>query len=295
MCGEKRTERKECLSDEGSPPRVRGEVDTLHGSKKVERITPACAGRSMRARSTMTATLDHPRVCGEKLRSLAVRNARTGSPPRVRGEVYVCSLISLTCRITPACAGRSRPLRLTRLSAQDHPRVCGEKLMTSCPGAPYTGSPPRVRGEVNDEAVRYWEMGITPACAGRRARREKTASILKDHPRVCGEKIRSSRAALTCSGSPPRVRGEGRPCGGLCSRGRITPACAGRRHRFSAPYAARRDHPRVCGEKRPKRMKGRLRKGSPPRVRGEAFVRYFGSQTAGITPACAGRSWTGRR
>ena len=51
------------------------------------------------------------------------------------------------------------------------------------------------------------------------------------------------------------------------------------------------DHPRVCGEKKQKRKYGRRRRGSPPRVRGEADPRSNPYEMYGITPACAGRSW----
>ena len=55
---------------------------------------------------------------------------------------------------------------------------------------------------------------------------------------------------------------------------------------------ARRDHPRVCGEKWCYQHRRGLFLGSPPRVRGEADRFRRSTSTKRITPACAGRSCT---
>ena len=109
VCGEKLTE-VDCLYlDDGSPPRVRGEVCPRKICVHRSRITPACAGRRLLVSAHASSALDHPRVCGEK----ALYNRRVkinpGSPPRVRGEEGKSFLTRAACRITPACAGRSLP------------------------------------------------------------------------------------------------------------------------------------------------------------------------------------------
>ena len=110
--------------------------------------------------------------------------------------------------------------------------MCGEKSASVSAIPSRAGSPPRVRGEglllLGDAVV----VGITPACAGRRNEADRTSERIRDHPRVCGEKLTSSSSSSHTSGSPPRVRGEG---DGTSHRGlllRITPACAGRRFFF---------------------------------------------------------------
>ena len=130
---------------------------------------------------------------------------------------------------------------------------------------------------------------ITPACAGRRDRPGLFCSIKKDHPRVCGEKMRNACSLSMRLGSPPRVRGEeprrraiGKPC-------RITPACAGRSGESRYSDAAVEDHPRVCGEKSPLVMVHARALGSPPRVRGEVLCVLKIDVDDRITPACAGR------
>ena len=70
---------------------------------------------------------DHPRVCGEKSPFLLRRSKPLGSPPRVRGKANTFHIISINEGITPACAGKSIPDICIGYTAQDHPRVCGEK------------------------------------------------------------------------------------------------------------------------------------------------------------------------
>ena len=70
---------------------------------------------------------------------------------------------------------------------------------------------------------------------------------------------------------------------------RITPAYAGKRSGSQRPTGARRDHPRVCGEKVRLACPGGVGRGSPPRMRGKdlTFSGHFGR--LGITPAYAGK------
>ena len=72
----------------------------------------------------------------------------------------------------------------------------------------------------------------------------------------------------------------------------ITPACAGKRLRIGVRYAQRKDHPRVCGEKRQGNMNKEVKVGSPPRMRGKASHHEVCVLVLGITPAYAGKSST---
>ena len=290
MCGEKRSRPKPPHKRSGSPPRVRGEASSTRNSIFWGGITPACAGRRTMPRLLSVSGLDHPRVCGEKMASLAEVVLPLGSPPRVRGEARDRVGGRDGDRITPACAGRrDRPVpRAYRFS--DHPRVCGEKITTRSPTNCLVGSPPRVRGEERRQKDGNCGHGITPACAGRRNCRRIRAAGYWDHPRVCGEKSSRNTLLFSREGSPPRVRGEAPEISALSSMPGITPACAGRS--ISSPRSGRplSDHPRVCGEKRNFSMETCHSQGSPPRVRGEANVGEVRYGAVGITPACAGRS-----
>ena len=87
MCGEKLIVRRVAYFVFGSPPRVRGEGSLSCFSWRVPRITPACAGRSASVGRFFPALRDHPRVCGEKTSPPFYQLFKSGSPPRVRGEV----------------------------------------------------------------------------------------------------------------------------------------------------------------------------------------------------------------
>ena len=73
--------------------------------------------------------------------------------------------------ITPACAGKSQYQSHVPVTAEDHPRVCGEKGRHDLRCAEHVGSPPRVRGKEHFNATLLFFAGITPACAGKRLKK----------------------------------------------------------------------------------------------------------------------------
>ena len=133
------------------------------------------------------------------------------------------------------------------------------------------GSPPRVRGKPDSHALGQSPGGITPACAGKTARRLSTKRSTRDHPRVCGENCHHVAIPPLLHGSPPRVRGKLLP--------RVD------------PVVAHGDHPRVCGENCTSRPAQRPERGSPPRVRGKPRNNMYDVNLEGITPACAGKTY----
>ena len=135
-------------------------------------------------------TASVPRMCGEKLSAVFTSCINLGSPPRVRGKDAVCTVGDAGCRITPACAGKSRRRCRSSRRRRDHPRVCGEKKLLLSPSRYFKGSPPRVRGKANAETFPIYCPGITPACAGKRFGFALGDPQAGDHPRVCGEKSR---------------------------------------------------------------------------------------------------------
>ena len=228
-------------------------------------------------------------MCGEKALIAAEVAFASGSPPRVRGEVFLCDPAICHPRITPACAGRSYRESIRNIGGKDHPRVCGEKFRNTVKSSNRPGSPPRVRGEVKETALEHCKRRITPACAGRSVYSAVISRRLGDHPRVCGEKLNFCSSQVFVVGSPPRVRGEDVDDALPRLLPGITPACAGRRHFAWSTRSATRDHPRVCGEKHFDNAKKAGMEGSPPRVRGEGNKIRLVVKIKGITPACAGR------
>ncbi len=188
MCGEKMRMLIEAAVAEGSPPHVRGKVNTSGISKAIVGITPACAGKSLYSGRYTDTGQDHPRMCGEK---------------------QACpKALPSTTRITPACAGKSGHRSGKHNNTQDHPRMCGEKeALQADPGESF-GSPPHVRGKVCVQCVSSDERRITPACAGKSSMRPAAHSKQRDHPRMCGEKSAPEGRHSTLTGSPPHVRGK---------------------------------------------------------------------------------------
>ena len=91
-------------------------------------------------------------------------------------------------RITPAYAGKRRRIKVLVGLIQDHPRLCGEKGRALNFLTLVLGSPPPMRGK--GVAVRPYNRAsrITPAYAGKRALAAGRTQIVRDHPRLCGEK-----------------------------------------------------------------------------------------------------------
>jgi len=68
--------------------------------------------------------------------------------------------------ITPAHAGNTIVTPTNRNPDEDHPRACGEHMLTPPPGETIEGSPPRMRGTPVGAAQHVGRRGITPAHAG---------------------------------------------------------------------------------------------------------------------------------
>ena len=110
----------------GSPPRVREKLEKLEARAAMAGITPACAGKTPHLNNALLLCQDHPRVCGKNISLSSPRIFSVGSPPRVREKLTGIDATQVTTRITPACAGKTRNLKPSRLRTWDHPRVCGK-------------------------------------------------------------------------------------------------------------------------------------------------------------------------
>ena len=95
-------------------------------------------------------------------------------------------------------------------------------------------------------------------------------------------------AGRSAGGSPPRVRGTGKPARRSGATYRITPARAGNSTSKKLKSSKVEDHPRACGEQSDGRGLGEVHCGSPPRVRGTVAVPQDADGKFRITPARAG-------
>ena len=75
-------------------------------------ITPAYAGKSGTVPALQSAFQDHPRLCGEKTKTVTELVTRLGSPPPMRGKEKLPKSGIVVNRITPAYAGKSRICRV---------------------------------------------------------------------------------------------------------------------------------------------------------------------------------------
>ena len=171
-------------------------------------ITPAYAGKRASRRPQSKTQRDHPRICGEKVTRSASTKRRLGSPPHMRGkaiQAYAAVPVSW-----------------------DHPRICGEKGLFCRPPAHVIGSPPHMRGKGEGLRDDLQRVGITPAYAGKSFRVSVRPCSREDHPRICGEKRKRLPVACPKLGSPPHMRGKGRPPASASVSAGITPAYAGK-------------------------------------------------------------------
>ena len=127
-----------------------------------------------------------------------------------------------------------------------------------------------MRGKEGKNEIARTLLRITPAYAGKSATMCLARFLLRDHPRICGEKY-------AC---PPKIE----------EMLGITPAYAGKSARCAQKGGNIRDHPRICGEKNPPAWKTPTFIGSPPHMRGKAGESLRSMNAVGITPAYAGKS-----
>ena len=71
---------------QGSPPHARGRRRGDGLKQIIIRITPACAGKTIRRKTKYKFAWDHPRMRGEDEGSVAVVGGSKGSPPHARGR-----------------------------------------------------------------------------------------------------------------------------------------------------------------------------------------------------------------
>ena len=215
-------------------------------------------------------------------------------------------------RITPAYAGKRIDACDASNALWDHPRLCGEKFSSVVFLHVMPGSPPPMRGKVDDSIRKGFfqkdhprlcgekravyspssnGVGSPPPMRGKVRGKGPVCHRTQDHPRLCGEKVTAGSSWFRLAGSPPPMRGkEG---GKLCAiiMPRITPAYAGKSYRSESTLHSRPDHPRLCGEKTMSSVFSTADTGSPPPMRGKEAKDRAKTFWGGITPAYAGKSF----
>jgi len=289
-CGEQAESQLVKITEEGSPPPLRGTVHVEDDFSVGSRITPAPAGNRVETLEEAISGGDHPRPCGEQLVQGSGLCVEPGSPPPLRGTDPIRYRIGYFMGITPAPAGNRDWGRLRPGPREDHPRPCGEQNADVPMTRADIGSPPPLRGTGPGILRQSIPLGITPAPAGNSGVLASALNCQKDHPRPCGEQMSSGIFEFAGKGSPPPLRGTVWFVMVPAAKYRITPAPAGNRPARHGFAVLCQDHPRPCGEQC---NNGRLflpRSGSPPPLRGTDSASSTNGQNHRITPAPAGNS-----
>ena len=166
---------------------MRGKPEASERSIAALGITPAGAGKTTSVTVLRSVLKDHPRRCGENRNVIEFENRLPGSPPQVRGKHKQRQFFSARQRITPAGAGKTNTVAVTRTVKRDHPRRCGENYVAPCLFCKLKGSPPQVRGKRYTSGGGTQPARITPAGAGKTGTKKSPTLARKDHPRRCGE------------------------------------------------------------------------------------------------------------
>ena len=290
VCGENIGAWGDVGAKEGSSPRVRGKLQPRTTKTDIGRLIPACAGKTCSGAPSRRARWAHPRVCGENRNALVVELVDRGSSPRVRGKPRDDAGVHSVVRLIPACAGKTCALRPSRGRARAHPRVCGENRPRQRRQIVVAGSSPRVRGKPLPLDAGGLRFRLIPACAGKTGARPRAPANAGAHPRVCGENVFDIEDTWEQAGSSPRVRGKPYPPRRPRPREGLIPACAGKTRTAARRHEVDQAHPRVCGENAAIGSRLNFVAGSSPRVRGKQLRRFSPTLSAGLIPACAGKT-----
>ena len=89
MCGDHNCRSILDVSIRGSPPHVRGPLESGYQGSEGSGITPACAGTILFVFVVSQFKRDHPRMCGDHVADFETCDSDQGSPPHVRGPLYL--------------------------------------------------------------------------------------------------------------------------------------------------------------------------------------------------------------
>ncbi len=290
MRGERRREFNDLFKNHGSSPHARGTRLVRSAIQTVNRIIPACAGNAASVTACVIVTSDHPRMRGERYERQTLASRTGGSSPHARGTLGQQRRQRAYRRIIPACAGNATVPSGQTIRTTDHPRMRGERPLRLPLVRASSGSSPHARGTHETGVLRKRCRRIIPACAGNASTATQPANRTADHPRMRGERIRSTTGESVRVGSSPHARGTLANRASHVSSRRIIPACAGNARNHAMPPINGADHPRMRGERAGSTRSASRGAGSSPHARGTPPRSGVRSRPARIIPACAGNA-----
>ena len=150
--------------------------------------------------------------------------------------------------IIPAYAGSTFCRSCLPFRNRDHPRICGEHVVSIRLAVVHKGSSPHMRGAPRRTRLDAISRGIIPAYAGSTELAPALVPLVPgSSPHMRGARLRA---------------GTGRPGPG------IIPAYAGSTDVCATVSRLLGDHPRICGEHTPAASARRWPQGSSPHMRG---------------------------
>ena len=155
----------------------------------IPRFIPAYAGNTNSLKFRRGRKTVHPRVCGEHFSPPSAEDWAAGSSPRMRGTLGHYVPVTEQVRFIPAYAGNTLWSGVNSISAQVHPRVCGEHDPRPDGISEKIGSSPRMRGTRPRQEHRFAAGRFIPAYAGNTFACVDLHCLAPVHPRVCGEHI----------------------------------------------------------------------------------------------------------
>ena len=207
MRGERITRALRREAREGSSPHARGTRAADRADQKRERFIPACAGNAAIAPSSARCVSVHPRMRGERPSLKGAVDEAAGSSPHARGTLLLFLPPKCGPRFIPACAGNAGRGVAALGRCAVHPRMRGERAISSTSALWINGSSPHARGTQAAQVDVEPLQRFIPACAGNAVRERRRTTGYAVHPRMRGERHLHSGA------SPYRHR--------------FIPACAG--------------------------------------------------------------------
>ena len=145
---------------------MRGILTRKAYTSQKRRIIPACAGNTLSILCALSNRSNHPRLRGEYIYLLQLSKYGVGSSPLARGILVLSYLSQLSQRIIPACAGNTKSDKYCQNLYWDHPRLCGEYLLSPSIWCVMLGSSSLVRGIRGRNGTKGLLDRIIPACAG---------------------------------------------------------------------------------------------------------------------------------
>ena len=288
--GENLTLKRYSSMDTGSSPRWRGKLRLGWGMLGCMRLIPALAGKTLGLGERKTFPRAHPRAGGENSVLVSLARFLRGSSPRWRGKPPNHPINTLSSRLIPALAGKTKSSRSRSTAAPAHPRAGGENCLSQGGQLRSVGSSPRWRGKPARSFVLLEKSRLIPALAGKTSKSESFEISSTAHPRAGGENLFRAREIAGGAGSSPRWRGKRATLAARVETPRLIPALAGKTLQARAGHQPRPAHPRAGGENNASSTLPASNGGSSPRWRGKLCFAVIKASQTRLIPALAGKT-----